>query len=178
MNNKNKPATAGAVYHGSNGGATRSYLTRLEKRGRLGRIAAQLFRAQKSSARAKVYRGGILRSNGYRKSYQDLAYERKGECLKQLCIALDVDACGMQWGWDFDLDQPYAKNVLYVDLPQGQVSFHSEARYVGPTYEGEWDQKHASENRIIEFCDAVMGPQESRTLAATQGNRNKQHAQG
>jgi hypothetical protein len=52
------------VYHGSNGGATRSFCVRLEKCGQLGRIAAALFRAQKASARAKVYHGGFHRRDG------------------------------------------------------------------------------------------------------------------
>ena len=85
------------VYLSSKGGATRSYLCQLEKKGQIGRIAAQLFRAQKSSARAKRYRGGLEHV-----SYTDLAYERKGECLQRLCELLSEDACGMRWGWQHD----------------------------------------------------------------------------
>lgn len=62
----------------------------------------------------------------------------------------------MNWGWGRDPAQPFAKHVLYVDLPLGQVSFHSESRYVGPDYGGEWDGDRASEGRVVQFCDVVM----------------------
>ncbi len=147
--------SASDIYYGSNGAATRSFLRQLESTGQLGRIAAQLFRAQKASSRAKKYRGGIRRSNGSRTSYRSLSYDRKGESLDRLCQLLDADDCGLQWGWGLDEKQPHNKHVLYVELPQGQVSFHSAERYAGPEYLGEWDGEHGSETRIIEFCDSV-----------------------
>ena len=45
--------------------------------------------------------------------------------------------------------------VLYVELPAGQVSFHSPTRGTGPDYTRDWDQQHASEERIIAFACAV-----------------------
>lgn len=144
------------VYYGSNGGATRSFCVRLEKCGQLGRVAAALFRAQKASARAKVYHGGIHRRDGGWDSYRELACERKAECLGKLCWLLEEDDCGLQWGWKPDLSQSYARQVLYVDLPVGQVSFHSTARFSGPDYPGDWDGEHKSEQRILECADRVL----------------------
>jgi len=120
---------AGSVYYGSNGGVSRSFCAKLEKKGHLGRIAAQLFRVQKASSRAKVYRGGIKRSGGLRQSFRDLAYQRKDECIKRLCDLLVADSCAMKWGWKVDVKQSFANNLLYVDLPNGQVSFHVINRY-------------------------------------------------
>ena len=56
--------------------------------------------------------------------------------------------------------RPYARHVLYVDLPQGQVSFHSRVKYDGPEYGGDWDGKYKSEERIVEFADAVVARSE------------------
>jgi hypothetical protein len=87
--------------------------------------------------------------------YSDLAYCRKGEFLQRLAELLAHDSCGMMWGWGLDLKQPNAKHVLYLDLPQGQVSLHSVRRFTGPDYPGKWDGMNASEGRVIQFCDAV-----------------------
>lgn len=65
---------------------------------------------------------------------------------------LNADPQGLRWGWKPDPTQRHAKFVLSVDLPNGQVSFHSPVRHVGPDYEGEWDGE-----RIIEFCESVLG---------------------
>ena len=46
--------------------------------------------------------------------------------------------------------------VVYIDIPQGQVSFHSPDRYIGPDYMGEWDGSHMSEERILSYCDRVL----------------------
>lgn len=155
MKTATSTSTAKSVYYGSDGGATRSYCRRLEATGHRGRIAAQLFRVQKASSRAKVYRGGIKRG-GQHTSYRSLAYDRKGECIEQLCHLLDADNCGLAWGWAVDPTRTHAAYILYVDLPQGQVSFHSTERYVGLDYGGKWDGQHGSETRIIAFCDYVM----------------------
>ena len=46
--------------------------------------------------------------------------------------------------------------MLYVELPEGQVSFHSAVEYEGPEYDGEWDGDHKSEQRLLKVADAVM----------------------
>lgn len=154
-NSRDRASDALSVYRGSDAGRTRSYLCRLAKLGPLGRIAAELFRAQKASSRAKQYRGGLGR-HGPR--YRDLSYERKDVAIGKLCEILVAQAqiAGIKWGWGEDADAAYP-DVLYVALPGiGQVSFHALHRHDGPDYPGEWDRTHASESRIVAFCDAVV----------------------
>ena len=152
---RNNAVTAKSVFFGSNGGATRSFCSELEKKGPLGQIAAQLFRAQKASSRAKVYRGGIRHFDGRRESYSSLAYSRKGSVLRVLAELLQADSCGLKWGWGVDPKQPGVSHVLYIETPQGQASFHSKERFVGPDYDGEWDGQRKSQERILRFCDSV-----------------------
>lgn len=112
-----------------------------------------LFRAQKCSSRAKKYRGGI-RGIG---SFRSIAYDRKGWSIEELCKALAAAPnLGISFGWKKDPLMPGAEWVLYVDLPEGQVSFHSVQRYLGPDYPGDWDKQHKSEERIIAFCDRCL----------------------
>ena len=146
------------VYHGSDGALTRAYLRFLEKQGHAGRVAAQLFRCQKSSSRAKQYRG----------DYVGLAYDRKGEALDKLCELLADDAWQKPWGWGEDPAQDYAPHVLYIDLPHGQVSFHSLTRYAGPDYPGRWDGRHESEYRIILFCATIAAAADEANTAAAE----------
>jgi hypothetical protein len=150
----NGRVSAREVYEGSDGALTRKFLSELRGRGVAGQVAALLFAAQKSSRRAKKY--GAT-------SYRDMAYDRKGECLSGLCAALSVhaSALGFRFGWGRDEAQSVNQWVLYVDLSvQGQVSFHSPERYEGPDYEGAWDGKRLSEDRIIKFCQAVFAAKE------------------
>ncbi len=141
------------IFNGSDGTATKAYYAELEMRGIAGLVAMNLFRAQKCSTRAKAYRGGIPG----RGSYKGMAYERKQWSLGCLCDVLMEHAkdLGMMWGWKED-PASFVPWVLYVDLPAGQVSFHSPARGKGPAYAGEWDRQHASGERILKFCDDLM----------------------
>ncbi len=151
------------VYAGSDGELTRRYYAELQKRGPLGVVAVNLFRAQKCSARAKKYRGGI-RGVG---SYRGMAYERKDWAIQQLCDALVAHGAqlGIRFGWAKDPAQPWHDDVLYIDLPQGQVSFHSGRRHAGPDYPGQWDGQHVSAERIIAFCDTVFARDEGAVPA-------------
>lgn len=138
------------VYTGSNGTATRDMYQKLLGYGPRGVIAINLFRAQKCSERAKVYRGG-----GYRSS----AYERKQWSMNNLVDVLVVHAadCGIMWGWGTDEKQDFHKVVLYLDLPTGQVSFHAAVRGQGPDYPGQWDgQAGASPGRICRYVADVF----------------------
>ena len=153
---------ARTIFDGDDAAKTRAYYCALERRGAIGEFAANLMRAQKASTRAKRYRGGISGVG----SFSDLAYERKAECLIRLCDSLLKHAAGGSWGWrdtlrwGWKIDprprDPRAKWVLYVDLPSGQVSFHSTERFGGPDYPAEFDGAHASAERIISFCDFVF----------------------
>ena len=135
------------IYEGSDGEATKELYRQLEQLGDAGAVAVNLFRGQKASARAKVYRGG----NG-RGSYRHQSYDKKNWSLKNLCNALECCACklNIEWGWKIDPAQEYHNWVLYVDLPTGQVSFHAESRLCDKDYDGEWDGKTGvSAQRII-----------------------------
>ncbi len=141
------------AFFGSDATVTRRLHRRLESLGHEGQIAAQLLRAQKASSRAKRY-GSAGRGGG--NSYSDLSYERKGESIAKLCDLLTENSCGLRWGWARDPDKPQAEWVLYVDLPVGQVSFHSLARGIGPDYVTGWDNQRKSEERIIAYCDLLL----------------------
>jgi hypothetical protein len=151
-----------AVYAGSDGALTRRFYAELEQCGPVGLVALNLFRAQKCSARAKVYRGGV-RGVG---SYRGMAYERKNWSMHNLCRMLSTHgpALGITWGWKKDPMQSFHNWVLYVDLPGGQVSFHSAERLDGPDYSADWDRQRKSAERIIEFCDAVLSTREQTLM--------------
>ena len=123
--------------------------------GSVGEIAVNLFRSHKNSARAKVYRGGI-RGKG---SYKGMAYDRKQWALDNL-VKILVDhalAAGLTWGWAIDEAQEYHRWVLYVDLPTGQVSFHTALRGVGPAYTGKWDGvREAGAGRICRWIAGLL----------------------
>ncbi len=146
------------VYKGSDGELTKRYYAELEKCGPIGLVALHLFRAQKASERAKLYRGGV-RGQG---SFRSMAYDKKTWSMQNLCKALAQhgDALGIRYGWKEDLNTVFdnrASWVLYVDLPQGQVSFHSPSRGIGPNYPGDWDgQRGMSVQRIVDFCESLF----------------------
>jgi hypothetical protein len=152
----NLPPTVRNVYYGSDGAATRALYAHLETLGPIGQVALNLFRASKSSERAKVYRGGAPG----RGSYRGMAYGRKEWSLTNLLDVLErnSDALGICYGWGPDDATPGFPWVLYVDLPTGrQVSFHAAARGRGPDYPGQWDGvRDASAERIILWCEQVL----------------------
>lgn len=136
--------SARMAFDGSDPVETRAFLKKLEQLGAAGALAADLFRCQKSSTRAKVYPD----------KYRVKAYSRKGDVIERLCKTLA--ASSLPWGWKKDSSQNYAEWVLYVDLSEGQVSFHSPDRWEGPDYEGEWDLQRESESRILSYCDSIL----------------------
>jgi hypothetical protein len=138
----------------SDGTFTRQVLKRLESLGSKGKIAAQLFRIQKASTMAKAYRG----------DYKGLAYGRKGQSIEVLCQMLgDWE---LKWGWGRDNNEFAPEHVLYVELPQGQVSFHSEERFSGPDFHGAWDGQRLSKERIIEFCETILRESDTQSSSA------------
>lgn len=148
---------ASEVYDGSNGDVTRAYYRELEKIGPVGKVAMNLFRAQKCSFRAKKYRGGIKGVG----SYRSMAYDRKAYSMAELCKILHQygSTLGIRYGWKKDPDVIFgqkASYVLYVDIPTGQVSFHNPSRLEGPDYPGNWDGCRNSCSRILAFCDSLM----------------------
>ena len=147
------------VWEQSNGTVTTSYYGQLATLGPIGVVALNLFRASKNSHRAKRYRGGI-RGQG---SYASMAYSRKQWSMTNLCNTLleHAKSLSITWGWKKDPAQEFHCWVLYADLPQGQVSFHTEQRGKGPDYLGDWDGQKLSTERILEFCDSVYLRQEA-----------------
>lgn len=145
------------IYNGSDGEATKQLYADLERLGPVGVVALNLFRAHKCSARAKVYRGG-RRGHG---SFRAMAYDRKQWSMDNLCQTLTTSAAslGICWGWKQDPAQEFHRWVLYVDLPTGQVSFHTSARGHGPDYPGDWDGiRDAGAARIIAWINALLNP--------------------
>ncbi len=138
------------IYQGSDGESTKALYTRLERLGCIDAIATNLFRAQKASERAKAYRG---------RRYKDAAYDKKQWSIDNLCAALieHAEAAGLTWGWGGDDKQPVHRHVVYIDLPTGQVSFHSPMRGAGPDYRGQWDgMPGQSPDRILRWIGRVL----------------------
>lgn len=146
------------IYKGSNGDSTKALYGELEKRGAIGAVALNLFRACKCSERAKLYRGGI-RGKG---SFKSMAYDRKAWSMSLLCaiLAAHGEELGITWGWKDDPNTVFGNEsswVLYVDSPHGQCSFHSPSRGNGPDYQGEWDgQRCMTTQRVIDFATALL----------------------
>lgn len=147
------------VYAQSNGEVTTEYYKRLAAIGPIGVVAMNVFRAHKCSVRAKGYR---------KRSHKSNAYERKQYSLEQLSSVLSLHGTmlGITWGWKKDpgvkfggteYEEGHDSWVLYVDLPVGQVSYHSPTQLRQmQLYAGEWDgMKGASADRILKFCDDV-----------------------
>lgn len=135
------------IYNGSNGDATKALYARLEAFGPLGVIAMNLFRAQKASARAKVYS----------KRFKGQTYEKKNWSIQNVCDVLTkTESERFIWGWKIDPEQPFHKWVLYVELPTGQISFHSETRGAGPDYLNEWDRSGCSAERICKWVQIIL----------------------
>jgi len=141
-----------AIFNGSNGEATKTMYVELDAMGPIGIIAVNLFRACKTSSRAKNYRG---------RRFKGAAYDTKQWSMDNLVKVLSEhgDALGIRWGWGLDEKQEFHKWVLYVDTPRmrGQVSFHTAARGEGPDYPGAWDgAKDVAAQRICRFVADVF----------------------
>jgi len=139
-----------AAYSGSDGDVTKALYARLEQVGTLGVVAVNLFRAQKNSDRAKVYR---------RRAFRGAAYDRKQWAIDNLAevLAAHADVNDIRWGWGRDETQAFHDVVLYVDLPTGQVSFHTNRRGEGPDYPDEWDgMPGKSADRIMRWCARLL----------------------
>lgn len=141
------------VYEGSDGDATTALYRDLETRGPVGHLAVNLFRACKTSARAKLYRGGNQRG-----SYRRQSYDTKQWALGNLVKILTAraEALGVRWGWQRDPKAVQYVWVLYVELPTGQVSFHTDIRGLGPEYPREWDGVvDATPERILRWASSL-----------------------
>ncbi|WP_145257881.1 hypothetical protein [Planctomycetes bacterium Pan216] len=75
--------------------------------------------------------------------------------MRYLNVALEKIE-SINWGWKEDPETPRYDKILYVDLPQGQASFHSEERYSDREYYGWWDGSGKTTPRVMAFCDSIM----------------------
>lgn len=136
------------VFEGSDGLETSKMYAELSGMGPEGLIAVDLFRAQKNSSKAKVYRGRGTRA----------AYDVKQYAMGNLVDALTLhgQALGIPWGWGEDAGQEYHRWVLYIELPTGQISFHGSMRGAGPDFPGTFDRRlGASPSRICSWVAAL-----------------------
>lgn len=144
------------IYRGSNGDATMALYQHLKTLGWEGSLAVDLFRACKASERAKLYRGGE-RGRG---SYRRMAYDKKTWAIENLSKALMATG-GITWGWGIDAalkerGDPH-HHVIYVELPTGQISFHTGTRNEGPDYPGEWDgMRGQTADRICRWVGRIV----------------------
>jgi len=145
-----------AVYKGSSGDATKALYAKLEAVGPMGLIAVNLFRACKTSERAKKYRRGP--------GHISASYERKDWSVENATrILAGMNPPPFRWGWGIDEvmkrsrpDDPH-HHVVYFDLPTGQVSFHVGARHDGPDYPGKWDRAvGVAWSRVCEWTWEVL----------------------
>jgi hypothetical protein len=148
------------IYQGSDGDATKALYQHLDTTyGDRGVLAVNLMRACKNSERAKEYRTG---------SSTRAAYDTKGWALDNLCAVLarlvtahtpllTDGGAPVKWGWGVDDKQPAHPHVLYIELPTGQVSFHSGVRGEGPIYLDAWDgMEGQSADRILRFIGRLL----------------------
>lgn len=136
------------VFEGSDGAETSKMYAELSGLGPRGLIAVDLFRAQKNSSKAKVYRGRGTRG----------AYDVKQWAMGNLVDALTLHgvALDIPWGWGEDKGQEHHRWVLYIDLPTGQISFHTGERGAGPDYPGTFDGRlGASPSRICSWVAQI-----------------------
>jgi hypothetical protein len=135
------------TYLGSDADRTTALYAELQALGPIGVIAMNLLRAQKASERAKEYRPRFRRQ----------AYDKKQWSIDNACTALLEHGADIVWGWGIDPKQEVHRHVLYIELPTGQLSFHSGERGDGPDYRGEWDGKPGrGPDRITRWCAQLL----------------------
>ena len=146
-----------SIYQGSDPLQTRRLVEALlDSSSSYGSLAVALFRAQKASAAGKRYRGRFRRYSMNRKNYQ----------LEEIVRSLQNQE-RIAWGWGLDPATRGYPHVLYVDLPDGQVSFHASARGSGPDYYGKWDGvPGVNAARICAFCERVLRLADPETIPA------------
>ena len=157
------------VFEGSDGDTTRALYKSLEGHGPIGQVALNLFRAAKTSQRGKVYRG---------RRYRGAAYDTKEWSMGLLCAHLVDHAPSIgisSWGWGEDLEQPVHRQVLYIDLPTGQVSFHTGLRGLGPDYPGAWDGiRDQQAHRILRWVADILDGHAIAAIARTEAAETPQ----
>ena len=84
-------------------------------------------------------------------------HDTKQWSLDNLVRVLVAQDLGIRFGWGRDEKAVGFENVLYVDTPMGQMSFHTERRGDGPDYPGVWDGAAKSgPDRICRWCEMLL----------------------
>src|SRR5262245_2490339 len=73
-------------------------------------------------------------------------YEAKNSYLDDL--AQELLHLNLTWGWGIDERQGLHKYIIYIDTAEGQVSLHSEHRFIGPDYDKKWDGLRQTYRRV------------------------------
>lgn len=151
------------VYVGRDADRTKALYARLMEMPPRGIVAVNLLRVARNSEMAKGYRGRSVRA----------AYGNKDWAMSQLCRALaESDGMLAGWGWGRDEKAVNFEDVLYCDLPTGQVSFHAARRHEGPTYTGAWDgAKGTAMIRICRWAEAILNGREVETEGGEDGGK-------
>jgi len=164
-----------AVYRGSSGDATKAMYAKMEAFGphgsfdwQIGSIAVNLFRACKTSERAKKYRKGP--------GHISASYERKDWSVGNAATILTTMEPEPPFPWGWGIDEEMRKkgdphhHIVYFDLPTGQISFHVGARGPGPAYPGQWDRAvGTAPDRICQWCaDLFAAVANKRALAGVE----------
>jgi hypothetical protein len=81
-------------------------------------------------------------------------YAAKLGHLKTLCA--ELKSTPWEWGWTIDTTKG-RRHVLVVELPTGQVAFHSPRRFAGPDYaKGIEEQTSRTIDRIGLYCQNLL----------------------
>lgn len=139
------------ILYASNNPNTRQLIRQLNCCGLQGKLASQLFAAQKAMKAACLSHQDAAACKG---SDTDKSPERMQKPLLETSLWLNFNAMKykIRWGWCENSNRGDFHWVLAIDLPTSKVGFKSSKRMVGPDHIVDSDSVRDSENRIIEFC--------------------------
>lgn len=135
-------------------GAKKAAITRAVKSTAEGRLAYWLKEALRHSEAGRAH---IYDCDHYgRIRHSRLRYQRKSEAIARAVLAAQ-QANILVWR-QTDSATPVAPNIIYFELPVGQVSFHSSEMFgVGECQERRWSGRHDSAELINRYfndhCD-------------------------
>lgn len=135
-------------------------VAKLREQGDAGLIAELLLRLVVATERRRPHK--LARD--------DIASHRRRQVIDGLCRALLVDM-RLRWGWKTDPSRVFDDQLLYVDLPTGQVHFRDSRRGPGPEYAAEWDGTNDAGRRVRRFAEAVASGRVSKLQSAPLSGR-------
>ena len=106
-------------------------------------------------------------------------HDTKQWSLDNLVRVLVAQDLGIRFGWGRDEKAVGFENVLYVDTPMGQMSFHTERRGDGPDYPGVWDGAAKSgPDRICRWCELLLITADAPTTEEERDDGDRGRAAG